>query len=48
MINSLAVLALLSVISIPVPGIAPNVLSELLSFTWLNVLFTRDWLSPQI
>ena len=44
--NDMSFLTLLSLISIPVPGIAQIFMKVILKFLYLDVLMTEDWLLP--
>jgi hypothetical protein len=48
MINNLSVFAMMALVSLPVPGIAPYIASQLLKFTHLNILMASEWLAPKL
>ncbi|TNV86086.1 hypothetical protein FGO68_gene11756 [Halteria grandinella] len=48
MLNDISFLISLSLISIPIPGIASSIQSLLLQIIYMDLLMTDKWLSPQI
>ena len=46
MVNDISILMLLSLISMPVPGIATTIMQYMLQFIQFDILVTSQWLQP--